>query len=300
MITLERSSLILIVYLTIFFNIERVDLDQPNLIDISSLLYVLVLLALIVILSVPRMSRVNLPLLILLWSIFYLGTRMLALPYYHRALWGGIYTYLTITEISLSSIAIILAYQVRRQLTDFRQAVENLTLSGLANRIQHKEDAYDDIQKEFLRSRRHHFNLITMIVQPDPATVKISLNRSILEIQKKMMTRYAVTNIMRMASNFIRRTDLIVDHVVDKDSFVVLLTDTNMESALHVAERFQDMVNKTMGIKINFGLASFPDDGLTFDDLIAKADAKIQNHAIDFVDAEELLNNKKQNSQDKQ
>ena len=276
MITLERSVFFLIIYLTIFFNIERVDLGQENFIDISSILYVLVLVVLLLILAFPKISRLSLAAILVLWVISYLGIRVAILPIYPRAIWGGIYTYLTITEISLSSIAVILVYQVRRQLTDFRQAVENMTLAGLTHRIQHRDTAYEDIQKEFLRTRRHRYNLSVLVVQPDPATVKISLNRSVLETQRQMMTRYAITNIMRLASNMVRRTDLIVDQVIDKDSFVILLTDTDPENADDVARRFQALVDKSMGVKINIGLAAFPDEGLTFDELVSKADQKIQ------------------------
>jgi GGDEF domain-containing protein len=276
MITLERSVFFLIIYLTIFFNIERVDLGQENFIDISSILYVLVLVVLLLILAFPKISRLSLAAILVLWVVLYLGIRVAILPIYPRIIWGGIYTYLTITEISLSSIAVILVYQVRRQLTDFRQAVENMTLAGLTHRIQHRDVAYEDIQKEFLRTRRHRYNLSVLVVQPDPATVKISLNRSVLETQRQMMTRYAITNIMRLASNMVRRTDLIVDQVIDKDSFVILLTDTDPENADEVAHRFQALVDKSMGVKINIGLAAFPDEGLTFDELVNKADQKIQ------------------------
>jgi len=284
MISLERSVLFLAVYLTIFFNIERVDLGQQNLIDISSLLYVVVLITVILILVFPVFTKLSLPAILIIWVVFYLVIRFAALAFYPRAIWGGLYTYLTITEISLSSIAIILVYQTRRHLTDFRQAIENLTLAGLTHRIQHKDEAEVDIQKEFLRTRRHRYNLSVLVVQPDPETVKISLNRSVLETQQKMMTRYALTNIMRLASNMFRRTDLIIDHVVDKDSFVILLTDTDPEKAEEVAKRFQDLVDKSMGVKISIGLAAFPDEGLTFEDLVNKADQKIQMVSLNRAD----------------
>ena len=115
-----------------------------------------------------------------------------------------------------------------------------------------------------------------MVVQPDPATVEVNLNRTVLEVQKAMMTRYAVTNIMRLASNLMRRTDYIVDQVIDKDSFVILLTDTDANTAQILAERFQAAVDQAMGIKVETGLAAFPEEGLTFEDLVNKADGKIQ------------------------
>ena len=275
MISLERSVFYLLIYLTFFFNIERVDLGQVNIIDISSILYALVLLALLLILAFPVITRLNLPLLLVIWSLFYLFIRFSIARYYPRPIWGGVFTYLTVTELSLSSIGIILMVQVRRHLNDFREAIENLTLAGLTHRIQHKAAAYDDIQKEFLRTRRHEFQLSVLVIQPDPATVKVSINRSVLETQRKMMTRYAVNNIMRLASNLFRRTDLIIDQVIDKDSFAILLTDTDPENAELVAKRFQNLVDQEMGIKISYGLAHFPHEGLTFDELVNKADQNI-------------------------
>jgi len=276
MTSFERSLLMLIVYLTVFYNIERIDLGQENIVDISSVLYVVVLFILLAIFLVPFLRKVKTPVHIVLWAGFYILVRIAVSSFYDRPIWGGVYTYLTITEISLLAIAVFLACEVRKYQDDFRQALENLTLAGLSHRVQHKNEAYTDIQKEILRSRRHHYPLSAIVVEPDASSVNIALNRSVLEIQKAMMNRYATNNLMRLASNMLRRTDLIIDQVIDKDSFVILLPDTDADEASKLGTRFQELVNSKMGIRIDYGHATFPDEALTFDDLVFQADHKIQ------------------------
>ena len=277
MTSFERSFLVFIVYLTVFYNIERIDLGQENIIDISSVVYVWVLFTILAIFLVPFLRKVKTPLLILLSAGFYILARIAVSSFYVRPIWGGVYTYLTITEISLLAIAIYLAGEVRKHQDDFKQALENLTLTGLSHRIQHKNDAYEDIQKEILRSRRHHYPLSVIVVEPDAASVNIALNRSVLEFQKAMMSRYATNNLMRLASNMLRRTDLIIDQVIDHDSFVILLPDTDATEAGSLCTRFQELVNSRMGIHIDYGHSTFPDEALTFDDLVFQADQKIQH-----------------------
>lgn len=277
MTKLSRSILMLIVYLTIFFNLERVDLGVANIIDISSVVYIMTLLVLIAIFMFPAINRIRAVPILTIWAGFYLLVRLSLLSIYDRPIWGGIYMYLTVTEISLSAIAIYLARDVCRYLDDFNQAVENITLSGLSHRVQHKNEAYEEIQKEILRSRRRHYPITAMVIAPDAESVNLELNRSVLEIQKMMMSRYALTNIIRLASNLIRRTDMIVDQAIDQDSFVIVLPDTKASDAEKLGERFKELVKNTMGIRIEYGLATFPEDALTFDDLILQADKQIQS-----------------------
>lgn len=279
MISIDRSLLALIIYLTVFYNIERVDLGIENVIDISSVVYVMTLLALIVIFVFPAINRLHAVPLLSLWAVTYLAVRLALYPLYPRPLLGGLYTYLTITEISLSAVAIYLARNVFRYLNDFKEAIKNITLSGLSHRILHKTEAYEEIQKEILRSRRGRYPISAMVVEPEVASVNLALNRSVLEIQKAMMSRYATTNMMRLASNLVRRTDIIIDQAIDKDSFVILLPDTDSDEAEILGKRFQSLIENSMGIRIEYGLATFPVDALTFDDLIMQADTKIKSAA---------------------
>jgi diguanylate cyclase (GGDEF)-like protein len=68
------------------------------------------------------------------------------------------------------------------------------------------------------------------------------------------------------------------------DEFVVLLPETDKASAMHIAERIREKIEKNtflehMGLKIHFtasfGVATFPEDGETKNDMIRMADERM-------------------------
>ncbi len=273
---MRRAILFLALFLAILFNIERLDFGRANLIDISSVVYILALSAVTSILVVRPLARLPLYTLVAIWMGVFFITRLGVAFFQERPVWGGVYTYLTITEFCLLMITVVLAYNVTTYLGDFEEAVRNITLADLRNRVQHRSEALDEITKEFVRSRRQNYPVSVMVVEPDPSSVKVTLNRSVLEIQQAMMTRYVLTSLMRIVSGLTRRTDLIIDQAIDVESFVVFSPDTNNEQAYLLADRVRADIHNKLGVQVCCGLATFPDEALTFDELIECAHAKIQ------------------------
>ncbi len=273
---MRKAILYLVVFLAVVYNVERLDLGRTNLIDISSVVYIVILGAVTSIVLVPAFSRLPLRLQLGSWMALYLAARVGMLFVVDRPLWGGIYTYLTITEVSLIVAAILLARNVADHLGDFEEAVKNITLADISHRVSHITEAYEEVQKEIMRSRRHNYPVSIMLVEPDRGSVQVALNRSVLEIQQAMMTRYVLTSLMRITKDMTRRTDIIIDQAMDNDSFVVFCPDTTGEDALLLANRLQDAIRDQLGVRVCCGLATFPDEALTFETLIERADLKIQ------------------------
>jgi hypothetical protein len=169
---LRRSVLCLLAHITLLFNIERLDLGAENLIDLQSFVYVLATGLTILILIWPRLWRLSRRHLTLGCLALYLPVKFLAsagLP-----LWGGIYTYILITEAALLVITALLAQQVAHDLHDFEEAVANIMIGG--GQVRRLEEAEADIQLEMLRSRRHHRPLSVVMVAPQPGAVTAALH----------------------------------------------------------------------------------------------------------------------------
>lgn len=273
---MRNSIFYLVAYLAFFYNIERLDVGQENLINISTMVYVLALIAVSVIVMWRPISRIPQHYFFGIWILIFGFARVAAVFILDRPLYGGIYTYLSITEFSLFIIGVGLAYNVAIHLDDFEDAVRNITLGDIRHRVRHLNEATDEIQKEFVRSRRHNYPLSAIVIEPVPSSVEVTLNRSVLEIQQSMMTRYVLTNLMRIASGFIRRTDMIIDKVIDQDRFVILTPDTGVNDAFKLAERLREDIASQLGVDVCCGLASFPQEALTFEELITIANHKIQ------------------------
>jgi len=81
-----------------------------------------------------------------------------------------------------------------------------------------------------------------------------------------VLTRLSNARIGQAIGDSIRQTDLLIqDHI---GRFVILCPETDLENAFFLAERTRNIVEEHTGLHVNCGVASFPDEALTFEDLL--------------------------------
>jgi len=90
------------------------------------------------------------------------------------------------------------------------------------------------------------------------------------------MTRYVITSLARVISNQLRRTDLVLDQR-DQGRFIILSPDTNAASSASVADRIQAAAAVQLGVLVSCGVASFPDEALTFEELVHQAKSNLRS-----------------------
>ena len=270
---LSRSVIALLVGLTVLFNIERMDFGQQNIINIDTFVYILGILSVIAVIMLPALWNTPLSVSLALWLGIYLLCKLLVIN--DRPLLGGIHTYLSITEAALLSILVWLAHNVGRSLADFEEAVKNITLSDVNRRVRKMDEALEDIRMELVRSRRHQRPLTVMVVEAKPESIRAVLHRTVQEVQRAMMTRYVITSLARVIGGQLRRTDMVLDQR-DRGRFVILSPDTNVANSSVVVDRIQAAAAEQLGVAIACGIASFPDDALTFEELVHRAEGNLQ------------------------
>ena len=274
---LRRSVVALLVFLAIFYNIERLDFGRQNSINIQSVVYVVGIVAVVSIILVPMLWRAQLVLSVLLWSSVLVVCKLLVPE--NRPLWGDIYTYLFITELVLLNILVALAHHVARNLHEFEEVVKNITFAEVSRRVKNLSDVEEDIQTELLRSRRHHYPLTVMVIQPDPQSIRAVLHRMVQEVQQAMMGRYVITSLARVIGDQLRRTDIIVDQH-EQNRFVVISPDTSTSNSIILANRIKVAAAERLGVELCCGVASFPDEALTFEELIGQAESQLSKSTM--------------------
>jgi hypothetical protein len=268
-----RSSVIAnLVFLTFFFNIERVDLGQKNLVDISSLVYPLVIAAMLSVLIVPWLRHRTMIWSMSGWVVIFIGVKMFRSS--SRPAFGGIYTYLTLTELLFLLVGIVLAHRLGQALNDFEETVENLTMAGASRRVKKPDAATEEIQIELGRSRRFNRNLIVTVVEPDPRTIDVVLHQSVMEVQQKLMARYVTASLARAISSLLRRSDLIIDQH-EEGRLVIFSPDTDVAEAQLMEARIRSVAGN-LGAELGIGMASFPDQALTFEELVLRAELNMK------------------------
>lgn len=285
---LRTSILGLILALTVFFNIERLDFGIENFIDIHSFTYVLVFISVVSIILIPKLRQLPLYNTYLAWTAVYLLLRFMV--FNQRPIIGGIHTYIFVTEVALLTVSIWFAHHLAEQIYDFEEAVANITFTETDRRVQPLNVALEDIKIELTRSRRYKSPLSVLVVTPETNSIQVALHRTIMEVQRAMMNRYVLTSMSRVISMALRRTDMVMEQH-EKERFVILSPHTPGSDLQIVVKRIQDAISKQLGVNVKCGVASFPEDALTFDELLHKAEQNLdQPSDDDFLD---LFDNEK-------
>ncbi len=292
MTSLRKSIIFMLIHLTIVFNLERFDYSTQNVIDIQTFVYVLIITLIVLTLSIRPLQRISLYVSLLSWMVVYGVLKLIV--FNTRPILGDMFTYLTVTEVALIAITVFLAYDLSRTLNDFEDVIEKVTIPRLGQRVLRMREAGEEIKTEFIRSRRHNRPLSVLLVNVNTDTPTFNLEKTVREIQRNMMNRYLASSLSKILSKEARRTDLIVEKD-DERGFVMLCPETTAEGTQILAERIQQIATGHLGVRLDYGIASFPDEALTFDELLQRAQENLVGGKPDIlpldssvVEAEEM------------
>lgn len=274
---LSRSAILLLTTLAVFFNIERVDFGEVNIIDIDTFVYVLGLAAVLSLIIIPILRRSNAAVSIVLWISLYLSIKLLFFYFFNdRPLLGGLYTYLTITELTFILIIVWLGHYFAAGLYEFEEAVKRITFSGSNRRIRQYHEADEDIQVEMFRSRHNHHPLSIIVVEPDVQSIQTTFYRLVQEFQQTMLSSYVINNMAQTLSKYLRRTDLILEQR-EKGRFIIVCPETNTNDSELLVEYIQNVALEQLGTSVVYGVATFPREAVTFEELVRQAESKLQH-----------------------
>lgn len=266
-------TLSLIICLTVFFNIERLDFERQDLINIDSYVYFLGFLTVVAVMALPVLWRTHVLISVLGCMAIYVSSKIFLFD--NHPLLGGLYTYISLLEVMFLGILTWLSQALARVLHDFEKAVENITLSDFNQRVQPLEEVRENIKTYMLLSRRQQHPLSVVIVKPKPESISAALNNVVRNVQKTMMVRYVITGLGHTLSSILRRTDLMMVQR-EENRFIILCPETDVQGLDVFIDRVQTAAEQ-LGISVSCGKASFPDEALTFEELVDKAESKIGN-----------------------
>jgi GGDEF domain-containing protein len=272
---LRWSFAAVIVTLTFLFNVERLDLDDTNTINLSSFVYVLgfLVVATAVVVRVRPAKGSWAGAVAAAWVGLYLVGKLVLFP--DRPFWGGIHSYLTLTELTIVVSLSLLANTLVARLREFEDAVATLTLTDVSRKVRALDEAHDEIQDRLLLSRRHQRPLSVVVFGLDSGATRVVLPRVVEEVQRGMANRYVVNSLAAVMVRNLRRTDLPLERGRD-GRFIVLCPETDASGAALAARHVQKAVRSALGVDMDFGIAAFPADALTFAELLGRAEGQLR------------------------
>lgn len=268
MTRLHRAIIFTLLFLAVFFNIERLDYSDQSLINLQTFVYVLVTVQILSTLSLRALQRVPSYLALSLWLALYLGLKLTL--FNSRPLIGSFYTYLSITEMAMIAISVLLTFNLSQAINEVEGIALKTIFPKRNHRVKDLHEAEEDIKTEFIRSRRHNRPLSVLVVEMDRFAIKKNVEQGFVNVQQLMMKRFVLASLGQILTKVVRRTDVILEPD-EQDGFILLCPETNAEGASLLAHRIQSLAQKDLGLTVQCGAAAFPEQAITFDDLLQKA-----------------------------
>lgn len=268
--SLYRHTVALLLWLIVSFNVERLDLGSINTLDLEPFTYAVI--ATVVFLPLLRFFQ-RLPAIIsVVLGCLALGIGLALDP---SPKFGGIHTYLTIVEFILVAGAAFLAHRFGAALEEFRQAVEIITLRDKNDRLRSMSEAQEDVHTQMSASRRMRRPLSVLILEADARSLNMMIHRFVQELQRAMMQRYVLAVTARVLARHLRRTDLIIEDG-RPGRLILVAPETPEDNARLLGDRLAHLVQDRLGITARYGVATFPDHSLTFEDLLDSAERHLR------------------------
>ena len=273
MLRLNRYLLGLVVWLSFFFNVERLDLDvtNPDLFNIASPIYVAVVAVVALGLLIPQLKKIPAWQMQVLGVLAFVVARLLS----DRPAWGGAYTYISLFELTSVLFSAALAYTVGMLCVEFLDTVRALLFVDMDGRVYQREQAESSIKREMQFARRANRPLSIMVIDVDANAIPLAMQAAEKEVQQVLAKRHHLVAVTRLLARSLRRTDFVVDQT-DDGRIVLVMPEMGKAQTISTLVRLNQRVQERLGFALRFGVASFPDQGVTFEELAYQAESALK------------------------
>lgn len=261
---LKRSFVWVALYLGFILILGQTDYTGRPIINFASYFYLAVMVAIPVTLFFPSISKAQIPLL------FWGGIYMVILNTVDRSLsTNSADLPIIVLEFVLLEVGVWFAQQLATEIRYAESLMDALAFGAFPNRVQDIEAESQRIKVELTRSRRYQRPLSLLMIEVEPDDHEATVSAIARTIQHDMMNRFSFARVGQVIDDLIRQTDLFLRD--RRGRYVILCSETSLPDVELFAGRISRAVKDKTGLRMYWGYASFPDEALTFDDLMQKA-----------------------------
>ena len=269
MTNLKRAFFWAAIYLAVIFVLGQADYTGRPIINFASYFYLAVMIAVPVTLFFPSISRVSSAVPLAICA----GVYLILLQVINRNLSANAGELpVIILEFVLLELGVWFAHQLALQIGHAESIMDALALSAFPNRAHDIEAESQRIKIELTRSRRYHRPLSLIVIESESEDQKMT-REMLKSVQQDLLNRFTSARVGQIIDDRIRQTDLVLrDH---RGRFVILCPETNLENTILLARRIGQAVKERTNLNVLWGVAAFPEEALTFDDLLQKATERL-------------------------
>lgn len=272
MTNLKRSFFWAAIYLAFMFVLGQFDYARRPIIDFAAYFYLAVMVAVPVTLFFPSISRVPVFVPLLAW----MGAYLVLLQINNRIYTSNVELPVIVLEFVLLEVGVWFAHQLAVQINHAESVMDALALSAFPNSARDIEAEHQRIKIELTRSRRYHRPLSLIVIQSESSGVNRSeaedetMTKEMLKsIQHDLLSRFTSARVGQIIDDCIRQTDLVMKD--RRGRFIILCPETDGGNATLLATRIVQAVKGKTSLRALWGVAAFPEEALTFDDLLQTA-----------------------------
>lgn len=270
---LKRSLFWVAFYLIIIFALGQLDRADRPVINLASYFYILIFVVVPCVVLIPSFTRAPQFISMIFWaSIYFALSRFL-----DRSISAPNSFETIFTEVVLLELGVWLSYQLAVDLAHSESLVDTMAQSAFPNQAIEIDDAMNLVRNEITRCRRYHrpFSLLVIQVVPESKKVFRELFQS---FQKDLINRFSSARMGQLIGEQIRQTDVLLRDRAGH--FIVLCPETNKENVYILGIRICKALAEGINLNISCGASTFPDDVLTFDDMLIHAHEQIKKNPI--------------------
>jgi GGDEF domain-containing protein len=272
MTNLKRSFFWAALYLALIFVLGQTDYTGRPIINFASYFYLAVMVAVPVTLFFPSVSKASTFVPLLIWA----GIYMFLLRIIPREQSAEASDFaVIILEFLLLEVGVWFAHQLAIQISNAESVMDALALSAFPNRAHEIDSENERIKIEITRSRRYHRPLSLVVIESESEDEKNS-REMLKSIQHDLLNRFNSARIGQIIDDRIRQTDLVLrDH---RGRFIILCPETDLANAILLGGRISRAIKERTDHHVLFGAAGFPEEALTFEDLLLKARERLSRY----------------------
>lgn len=271
MTNLRRYFFWFALYLALIFVLGQADYTSRPLINFASYFYLMAMIGVPATLFFPHVTRVSPVVPMSVWAGLYF-ILPLAVNRMHTTTSNDLSV--IVLEFLLLELGIWLAYQLAQQITKAESVMDELALQAFPHRSEELDEGSHRVRTEFSRSRRYHRPLSLLLMEVDLEFHKEN-GQVLKSIQYDIANRLTVARVGQIIDDRLRQTDMVLRD--RRWCYVILCPETDLSAVLLLARRITESVRVKTGLAMRWGAAAFPEEALTFDDLMTKARQRLTN-----------------------
>jgi hypothetical protein len=174
-------------------------------------------------------------------------------------------------------VTFALARKISWNVLRLEEAAAEVMTTHLAGRALPLEEGQGAMYREVRRARQFRRPLAVVSLTPTVESREASVNRLVQQILRETIHRYIDGRIADLLTKATNDCDVVA---YTGRQFVLLLAESDRDQSEHLVRRIEAQAQQELGLALKCGIATFPDQEVTFSGLLERAEAEM--HKSDF------------------